>query len=293
LVAVWDCLADKCADFAKRHQIATACRSVDELLAADVDGIYVCTPPDSHCPHALAAMEKNRHVLVEKPMACSTADCERMIRAAGECGVTLGVSYFRRAFPKMQKIKELIQQGVLGQPVWVNIVCHSWFCPAAGDPNAWRVLKARSGGGGSLTDIGVHRFDLLDYWLGESKVRYRNLHNLVNHYEVEDGSSIFLELANGAPVHAYFSWNSKTWMDRFEMVGSEGKIIAEPLDSPSLVVIRGRDREELKIDLPQNWHLPIVADFVRAVAEKRPPLCDGAGGLRTNRLLDEILRGTA
>lgn len=140
-----------------------------------------------------------------------------------------------------------------------------------------------------MADIGVHRLDLLDYWLGESKVLFSDLQHLVQDYDVEDGASAVLQLQNGAPVHVYFSWNSKTWIDRFEIVGSEGKIIADPLDGDSLVVIRGREIEEFKIAPPQNAHLPCVEDFVRAVQHGSTPLCNGEAGLRTNVLLEEII----
>jgi predicted dehydrogenase len=115
----------------------------------------------------------------------------------------------------------------------------------------------------------------------------------VQNYEVEDGASAVLQLKNGAPVHVYFSWNSKTWLDRFEIVGSEGKILVEPLDSDSLVVIRGREREELSIAPPENAHLPLVNDFVTAVREQSTPLCDGAAGLRTTHLVEAILGANA
>jgi len=289
LNGVWGRNPEKTALFAKQHGITNAHVTLAALLRTDIDAIYVCTPPDSHAEYAAAAIEAGKHVLVEKPMASSVADCERMIEAARARGVTLGVAYYRRAFPKMQKIKQLIDAGTLGVPTWVNIACHSWFSPAPDDPKHWRVEKARSGGAGALADIGVHRLDLLDYWLGPSQVVFRDLHRLVQSYEVEDGASVILKLGNGAPVHAYFSWNSKTFIDRYEIVGSEGKLIADPLDTDALTVIRGRERQDLKIASPANAHLPCVEDFVRAVAEKRAPLCDGKAGLRANQLLAAIV----
>ncbi|MSR64940.1 MAG: Gfo/Idh/MocA family oxidoreductase [Verrucomicrobiae bacterium] len=293
LVGVWGRKLDKTKAFAQQHKIPQAHDSLKSLLSSDINAIYVCTPPDSHGEYVVAAIEAGKHVLVEKPMASSVADCEAMIRAARTKGVTLGVAYYRRAYPKMQKIKQLIDAGVLGVPTWVNIACHSWFSPEPDDPKHWRVETARSGGAGALADTGVHRFDLLDYWLGPSKVVFSDLQRLVHKYEVEDGASAVLKLANGAPVHAYFSWNSKTFIDRFEIVGSEGKIIADPLDMEPLTIIRGRAREDLKIPPPANAHLPCVEDFVRAVAEKRAPLCDGEAGLRTNMLLRDALKNSA
>ncbi|MBI4024417.1 MAG: Gfo/Idh/MocA family oxidoreductase [Verrucomicrobia bacterium] len=291
LSGVWGRRIEPTRQFAQQHQIPEAHETLADLLRSEVAAIYVCTPPDSHAHYTLAAIRAGKHVLVEKPMAASVHECEQMIEAARSQGVTLGVAYYRRAYPKMKRIKQLIAEGVLGVPVWVNIVMHSWFSPSADDPKRWRVEKAASGGGGAVADIGVHRLDLLDYWMGASKVAHCRHQHLLHHYEVEDGSSIVLELANGAPVHAYFSWNTKTWMDRFEIAGSEGKLIADPLDGPPLTVIRGKDREELQIAPPANAHLPCVQDFVNAVIEKRPPLCDGEAGLRTSRLLEQIVRG--
>lgn len=290
LSGVWGRDFSKTKEFCARHKISAAHNSLDELLKSDVDAIYVCTPPDSHAENSLASLEAGKHVLVEKPMASSPEECKAMIAKASEYGKTLGVAYYRRAFPKMQKIKELIDDGGLGTPTWANIAAHSWFAPAADDPKRWRVEKSNSGGAGALADIGVHRLDLLDYWMGESKVLFSNLQHLVQDYAVEDGASAVLQLENGAPVHVYFSWNSKTWIDRFEIVGSEGKIIAEPLDGDSLVIIRGREKEDLQIAPPDNAHLPCVEDFVRSVQAGSTPLCDGAAGLRTNILLDEILK---
>lgn len=288
LQAVWGRDINKTVDFAARHQIEKACASLEEFLDSDIDGVYVCTPPDSHAAYTLAAIARGKHVLVEKPMAASVEECQAMIDAARERKVTLGVAYYRRAFPKMQEIKRLIDSGVLGTPTWVNIAAHSWYAPAADDPQAWRVQKSHSAGG-AIADIGVHRLDLLDYWLGESQVLFADTQHLVQSYDVEDGSSAVLRLANGAPVHTYFSWNSKTWIDRFEIVGSEGKLIVEPLDGPDLVVIRGREREALQIQPPQNAHLPCVEDFVQAVGQGRSPLCEGVAGLRTNQLLQQII----
>jgi len=90
-------------------------------------------------------------------MASSHEDCTAMLRAAADAKITLGVAYYRRAFPKMIRIRELITQGVLGVPVWAHIASHSWFAPAPDDPKSWRVKKRLSGGGGALAGNGGHR----------------------------------------------------------------------------------------------------------------------------------------
>lgn len=101
---------------------------------------------------------------------------------------------------------------------------------------------------------------------------------------------MLLSLPNGAPVHAFFSWNSKTWQDRFEITGTEGRILLEPLDGPEITLVRGRDKETLEIPPPENAHWPIVEDFVDSCRSGRVPLCDGLAGLRANTLLEEAIR---
>jgi predicted dehydrogenase len=291
LRGVWGRDLERTRSFAARHEIPEAHCSLASLLASEIDGVYVCTPPDSHAAYTIEAIDAGRHVLVEKPMATTTADCVQMVRRTAERGRTLGVAYYRRAFSAFRRIKELIEGGILGTPTWVNIAFHSWYNPAADDPKHWRVERKRSGGGGALADVGTHRFDLLDYWLGPTQLAFRDLHRCVHKYEVEDGASLVLKLANGAPVHAYFAWSSSTFMDRFEIAGSQGKILIDPLDGPVYSVLRGRDREDFRPDVPANVHRPCVEDFVEAVRAHRAPLCDGDAGLRTTALLEQIVAG--
>jgi predicted dehydrogenase len=290
LAALWGRSEERTADFARRHSIPLAARSLDELWEAGLDAVYVCTPPDSHRQYTLAALARKIPVLVEKPMADTAEAAEEMAAAAAREQTTLGVAYYRRAFPKMQEVARLIADGVLGTPVWASAVAHSWFARKPGEPKSWRVEPKTSGGAGALADIGVHRLDLLDYWFGELTLDQAAFTHLVQDYAVEDGSALALRLPNGAPVQTFFSWNSKTWVDRMELVGSEGKILMEPLDGAGLTVIRGRDREEREIAAPANAHLPCVEDFVRACREGSPPLCDAAAGLRTSRLLEQCVR---
>jgi 1,5-anhydro-D-fructose reductase (1,5-anhydro-D-mannitol-forming) len=289
LAGVWGRSHDKAKAFAATQGVPYAANSIDDLLGHDIDAVYVCTPPDTHREFAAHALGAKKHVLVEKPMACSTADCADLVDRAKTTGKKLGVAYYRRAYPKMQRVSELIREGILGDLTWVNIVSHSWFSPGPKDANYWRVESDRSGGAGPLSDIGVHRLDLLEHWLGPSRVAYASRQNLAHQWSVEDSCSAVLSLANGAPVHVLFSWNSKTWMDRFEIVGTEAKILLEPLDGPDLVVTRGREATRYQIEPPKNAHLPLIADFVEACLNDRPSLCSGVDGARPTQLVEEIL----
>lgn len=289
LTGVWGRQFSKTQDFAARHQIAGTYSSLEELLDSGINGLYVCTPTASHFEYAMAALRHGIHVIIDKPMATGATQCEQLVQAAEDNGVKLAVAYYLRFYPKMQKIKQLIDEGALGTITWVNIACHGWYTPGEDDPKFWRVQKRSSGGGGALSDIGVHRLDLLDYWLGPAKFEWGNLQHLVHSYEVEDGSSAVLSLPGGAPVHTYFAWNTKTGCDRFEITGSEGKILLESLGSPEFTLFRGGEKEILQFDIPENPYIDMVEDFVDAVRENRLPFSDGRAGMRVSALVESIL----
>lgn len=289
LTGVWGRQFSRTKDFAMRHEIANAYESLDELLNSGIDGLYICTPTASHFEYAMAAILRGIHVIIDKPMAASADECAQLVQAAESNNVKLAVAFYLRFYPKMQKVKQLIDEGALGTITWVNIVCNGWYNPSEDDPKFWRVCKNTSGGGGALSDIGVHRLDLLDYWLGPAKFEWASLQHFVHSYEVEDGSSAIFSLPNGASVHTYFAWNSKAGFDRFEIVGSEGKVLLEPLISPELTLIRGGEKEVLQFDTPEDAYINMAEDFVDAVKENRKPFCDGQSGARTSALVEDVL----
>jgi len=290
LTGVWGRQFARTKDFAARHQIPGAYQLLDELWDSGIDGVYICTPTASHYEYAMAAMQRGIHVIVDKPMAASSEECEKLVQAAQDADVKLAVAFYLRFHPKMQKVRELIAEGALGTITWVNIVCSGWYNPGEDDPKYWRVQKRFSGGGGALSDIGVHRFDLLEFWLGSAQAQWGSVQHLVQPYEVEDGCSAFLQLPGGAPVHAHFAWNTKAGMDRFEIVGSAGKVLLEPLLSPELILIRNGEKEVLQFDVPQNAYFAMAEDFVDAVQHDRAPLCDGTSGMRASVLVEDILK---
>ena len=289
LIGIWGRDTSQAQVLADQYHVPMVYREFEEMVRSDIDAVYIATPADTHFDYAAQAIQNGKHVIVEKPMASSAQECLALVELAKQHNVKLAVAYFLRFHPKMQRIKQIVEEGILGQITWANIVCHYWYNPTPDDPKYWRVQKGRSGGGGAVADIGVHRFDLLDYWLGESTVVWAGEQRLVHDYEVEDGSSAILSLPGGAFVHTYFSWNTRSGCDRFEIIGTEGKIVMEPLMAPSFTLIRGSEREEIESPCMENMYIAMTEDFIDAVRNDRAPLCDGEAGMRANRLLEQVL----
>jgi predicted dehydrogenase len=127
----------------------------EALRAIRPDLVIVASPHRLHKEHTLASLSAGSHVLCEKPLALTAADCDEMIAAAERQQRVLGVGHFRRFFPSVQAIRSAIQAEVLGRPVS--------FAAFEGEIYRWPVS---SPAGGVLADIGPHALDLLSWWLG-------------------------------------------------------------------------------------------------------------------------------
>ena len=123
----------------------------EALRDPDIGAVYVATPVFLHSEQTLAALRANKHTLCEKPMAMNYAQAAGMVDAARETGRILGVAYYRRMYPKLQRARDLIAQGVIGRPVFAEINYHDWF-QAENGRRSWLLDPVRSGGG-PLFDI--------------------------------------------------------------------------------------------------------------------------------------------
>src|SRR6202049_4736135 len=132
---------------------------LDEALADPaVQAVYVGTPVFLHAPQTIQSLRAGKHVLCEKPMAMSEAEARSMLQAADEAGKTFGVAYYRRAYPKVQRAKQLLAAGAIGKPVVAELTSHGWFDGKG--TRSWLGETAKAGGG-PLLDIASHRIDRL------------------------------------------------------------------------------------------------------------------------------------
>lgn len=293
LVAVCDMVQDNARALASEYDLSEVYADMDEALEkTSADAVYVATPVWLHVPHAVQVLEADKHVLVEKPLGLTGEECAGAIEAAERSDRLAGCSYFRRLFPAYLQAQEMIRNGEFGQVLLVRIVYFSWFSPADDDPKRWRVFRERSGGG-PVSDMGTHMFDVMIGLLGMPVSVYARCENLVQKWDVEDCASIVMKLDNGALVTASFSWSSQTWRHEFEIVGSEAKVYWHPYDSGEVVKTVGRQVDMLDLTPDDNVHGPVVQDFVDAVRDGRQPVCPLGEAAKTNALLDAIYRSAA
>jgi len=264
-------------DLAKAAPLNTrAWTNLGEALSETaVHAVYVATPVFLHAPHTIQALRAGKHVLCEKPMAMNEAEARSMLRTASETGKTLGVAYYRRSYPKVQRAQELLDAGAIGTPVFAELSCHDWF-DGRDSSRAW-LLDPVKAGGGPLFDIGSHRIDVLNFLFGQPQRVSGHLSNAVHHYAVEDNATVMIDYQDGVRGVVDVRWHSRVKRDECRIRGTKGEMDLTPLNGPELVYPGGRGHLPPHV----NLHYPMLENFVDAVFGKVPLLASGASSIWT------------
>jgi len=255
--------------------------TLDEALKDPaVNAVYVGTPVFLHAPQTIQSLRAGKPVICEKPMAMNEAEARTMLQAAEQSGKTLGVAYYRRCYPKVQRAKQLLEAGVIGKPVLAELTCHGWFDGTGS--RSWLVDPAKAGGG-PLFDIASHRIDVLNFLFGQPQRVTGQLSNVVHHYAVEDNATVMIEYARGIRGIVDVRWHSKISRDECRIRGTDGEMELSPLNGPSLVYPGAHE------NLPPhtNLHYPMIENFVAAVEGKMPLLSSGASAYWTDWVTEQ------
>jgi predicted dehydrogenase len=217
-------------------------------------------------------------------MGLDYAEAHAMVQAARESERTLGVAYYRRMYPKVERARRLIAAGVIGQPVFAEATSHDHFNPSGSDRD-WLADPARAGGG-PLRDIASHRIDLFNYLFGEPVRVSAHLSRLVHDFAVEDNATVMIEYAGGVRGVVDVRWHARPARDEFRIRGTAGEIDLTPLNGPALVFPGGSEF----LPAHSNIHYPCVEDFVSAVMEERAPRSSGATALPAEWVMERSVR---
>jgi 1,5-anhydro-D-fructose reductase (1,5-anhydro-D-mannitol-forming) len=265
-------------------------RLEDALADGALDAVYVATPVSLHARQTIQSLRAGKHVLCEKPMAMNEAEARCMLEAAKENRRTFAVAYYRRAYPKVQRAKQLLESGAIGKPVFAELTCHGWFDGKAYDgydhDRHWLVDPAKAGGG-PLYDIASHRIDVLNYFFGQPQRVTAQLSNAVHQYAVEDNATVMIEYAGGVRGIVDVRWNSKIKRDECRIRGTDGEMEMSPLNGPELTYPGAREN----LPVHENVHLPLIENFVDAVEGKAPLLVSGEAAFWTDWITERARKG--
>lgn len=291
LVAVMRRNGQLAEDYARRHGVAKWYDDANALIHdPDVNAIYVATPPGFHHEYTLMAAKAGKPVYVEKPMARNHGECLEMIAACEAAGVPLFVAYYRRGLPKFVQIKELLDSGVLGEIRFVQTTFLQTLREELSQDLPWR-LQPELSGGGLFVDLASHTLDILDYLLGPIGEVKGFARNQSKQLQVEDMVTTAYAFESGVMGTGIWSFNSFQRSDVNEIVGSLGKVRFSTFGGDLRLETADGQVQEFTIPNPAHVQQPLigmVVDELRGVG-KSPST--GQTAARTNRVMDEMLRG--
>lgn len=264
-----------------------------ELTAdPDIDAVYIATPVYMHAQQTIAAAKAGKHVLCEKPMALNVQDSEEMIAACSKNGVKLGVAYYRRFYPVVRRIKEMLDSGDLGRPVAAQINAFEYFDPQSEDPRSWLLDPARSGGG-PMMDFGCHRLEVLSHLFGETEKIESVMTSKNFHREVEDTATATIKFVSGVIANLTVSHAALEPQDTLDIFCSRGSLQVALLNKGALRITSSDSVRTEHHPPNKNLHLPLIADFTDAVIKDRKPEVTGDVGLSVAKMEAEIYKNAA
>ena len=290
LVAVMRRDGEKARDFAARHGVRHAFDDADVLIEhPEVDAVYVATPPGSHEELAVRVARAGKPCYVEKPMARSAAECERMNAAFDQAGVPLYVAYYRRALPRFVRVKQLLDDGRIGRLTGVS--CRL-FTPSPSDPTQWR-LQPEHSGGGLFMDLGSHLLDLLDHLLGPLTLVHAAAANRSGLTTAEDSVAITVSFGDGVPGQMLFDFaatSKRPGVDEMVFSGDRGQLGCSCFGNEPVRLMTAEGVEQFDETNPPHVHGPLVQRMVDALNGKGGEMpSTGASATRTARLMDAVL----
>ncbi len=300
IAAVYGQNHDKAVRLAQDYG-AVAFDSFDAFLNfKPMDLVMIGSPSGLHADHGIAAATRGLHVLVEKPIDVTTERVDALISACEQAKVKLGVFFQDRVAPDIVKLKDLIANGTLGQPILVSARV-KWYRPPEyyGD-SRWRGKKALDGGG-ALMNQGIHTVDLLLWLMGDVRRVSAQAATALHQIEVEDTLVATLAFANGAlgtleaTTAAYPGYKR-----RLEVTGSAGtiilehdRIIAVDLKTPNPnIVLTSEESANASASSPVvsdvSGHRKLLENFIQAIQTAGIPHCSGQEGRRSVELVQVI-----
>lgn len=268
-------------------------RDYQEMLQEEIDIISIATESGYHAQHALASLQAGKHVLVEKPMALSISDCDKMIAAAEERGLTLGLCHQNRFNPPVQKLRQALQQDKLGRVI-NGTACIRWnrnqdYYNQAPWRGTWEL------DGGTLMNQCLHNIDLLQWMLGEDAgTVFAQTGNFLRDIEAEDFGAIVIRFASGAIgiVEGSACVYPANLEETLNIFGETGTVCIGGIAVNKIEVwnVLGEDSTDNASQPDPDTvygagHIPLYRDFVTAVKEGRKPYIDGRAGKKAVEII--------
>lgn len=320
LVGVWSRSINSAKNFADQYKVQFYTEIEKLVKEQKVDLVIVCTPHPFHLEPVLKAAAAGANILVEKPLASTLEDSDKIIEACKNAGVKLGVISQRRWYEPVKRVKDAIEAGKIGKPIFGTINMLGWRDKNYYDSDEWRGTWKMEGGG-VLVNQAPHQLDLFLWFMGEIDEVYGLWRNLNHPYiEVEDTAVAIVKFKSGAIGNIIVSNSQKPGIyGKVHVHGENGASVGVQTDGGAMFIagmsgileppvndiwsVPGEEKmlEQWKAEDSAHFNNidPMVfymerqiEDFLNAIQDNTQPLVSGEDGRRTVELFTAIYRST-
>jgi len=282
--------AARAEDYARRHGVPRWTTDADELIHdANVDAVYIATPPGNHLEYALRIAAASKPAYIEKPMARNYAECQRIVAAFEKVGLPLFVAFYRRRLPRFLQVKKLVDSDQLGRITMLSYryVSTNWRDI---DPNKrpWR-LEAGQSGGGIFMDMGCHALDIFDFILGPIESVEGMAANLASPYDVEDSVAMHCRFTSGALGVCSWSFAGAVREDQIDIAGTRGRLTLSVFGNEPLRLDSAAGAEQFDLPNPPHIQQPLIQSIVDQLQGHGVCPSTGLTAARTARVMDQVL----
>ncbi|MEO8823443.1 MAG: Gfo/Idh/MocA family oxidoreductase [Ginsengibacter sp.] len=293
LVAVMRRDTEKAKDYAQRHGVPKWYDDANELINdSEINAIYIATPPSSHEEYALAAINAGKPVYIEKPMTLDYASANMLSKIAEEKNVKLSVAHYRRGQPLFNKVKELLNEKIIGEIRFAKLEFYkkSLIPEALNIPKvAWRV-NPEIAGGGLFHDIAPHPLDLMCWFFGAIEKASGYAAQQGKLYQADDIVSGNILFKSGVLFNGLWCFNvaEGNVKDLCEIHGSNGKMRFPIFEHKKIEIIKNDKTEEILFEPLTHVQQPLIQKVVNYFLDKGPNPSSGADGAIVMKLLDDF-----
>jgi len=293
LIAVMRRNVEKARDYARRHGVPKVHASADALIAdPEVDAVYIATPPDSHHTYALKVAAAGKPCCIEKPMAPTYEECMEILAAFEKNNIPLFVAYYRRTLPRFTKIKEWLDQRLIGEVRHVE-----WRLskpPSDEDLSGaynWRT-DAAVARAGYFDDLASHGLDLFSFYFGNFKKVSGITAQQQGLYSAFDAIAACWLHESGITGCGSWNFGCADSADCVRISGSTGRIEFSIFDeAPVRLITAASECKELTIEHPAHVQQPHVEAMRDSLLRGTTHPSPGCAGAHTAWVMEAIMNG--
>lgn len=290
LLAVCDLSRERAEKLASALHAKTVFTDYDKALAeSGADVVYIATPQTVHVEMSLKALAAGKHFLCEKPLGLNGTECRRLLEAARKCDRITSCSNYRRLSEQYKLTEAMLRRQEIGK------LAGGWAIYSTGFYNPGNQPPSKARGSSRIKELGFYQIDIVQNLFGmpSGAMALASTLDKAARNDVDDIATVVLKFPGGEIFTIVFNSNSPGTRHELEFFGTGGRIYWPewpPHGNGPVFKITRAGTERFEAHTAENWHLPMIEDYVDAVLTGRPPVCSLESAVKTEIITDAIFR---